>query len=194
MTCYAPTRCKRKDMSQEVFSSNIKCLNISGQNVYGHLDLTGNPSLEVVVCVHNKIRSITCNDNLQKLICSDNEITTIKCNDSLQWLECQNNQITNIICKKIHHLLCSENPDLCSTKDSRVSLSLYKLNEIVSPTFTDALKYLNEWYNTHPSDLFYDKLSLGAQIHFVLAQRRWIRRLWKPNSTIVNRIMESRHL
>lgn len=52
-----------------------------------------------------------------------------------------------------------------------------------------AQKNVENFYYKLLLDEFYDKLSLGAQIHFVLAQRRWIKRLWEPNSTIVTKIM-----
>lgn len=164
--------------------TNVPTLRIANKNFTGHLDLTRYPNLKVVDCSENKLTEITCNEDLDFLKCSDNQLTTIRLNNSrLISFSCDNNQLTTITCSLLAiyriPMFCDlGNPNILTTKDSRLSLLLYER------------KRIREWYKKHPSDEFYDNLSLGAQIYFVLMQRRWIRHLWQPNSTIVKRLMD----
>src|SRR3954452_1636112 len=77
-------------------NKDVDQLNLSGNNLQGHLDLRDFVNLEVFTCSDNQLTSLDCsnNDQLKRVNCSNNQLNSIILpNDShkLEYLNLNNN-------------------------------------------------------------------------------------------------------
>ena len=205
---YQPSGGDIADLTGIEYFPNLRCLNCSGQNLRGELDLTALTKLDNLDCSNNRLTSLNLTSSLselRRLNCAQNQLTSLDLTAlaKLDSLDCSNNRLTDLKVNLIAHAFSDYQPwysydygETNTNAHQRVYLNcsynyLTNLNNIsVHPSVEGQLVNFDGDYSNnrilgfpqykHP---YYD---LQYGLHMVSDKPSWIREPLQIGSSYIN--------